>query len=59
MTTDSDERLDRKAAEEQTRKPYATPKLIVHGSAERITQAGGGQGADIQMGSVIDLVIKA
>jgi len=38
MTTDSDERLDRKTAEEQTRKPYAVPELSVHGTVEEITQ---------------------
>jgi len=46
MTTDSDERLDRKTAEEQTRKPYAVPELSVHGTVEEITQQLAGAAGD-------------
>jgi hypothetical protein len=33
-------------AQEQPKKPYATPKLTIHGDVEKITEYMGGQSGD-------------
>jgi len=58
MTTEGKDWLGKNTTEGQRGKPYAAPKLVVHGSAERITQYGGGQEADVQMGSMLELAPK-
>jgi hypothetical protein len=40
------------------KKPYATPKLVVHGNVEKITEALGGEPVDGLRGSAIpDIVV--
>ncbi len=44
---------ENKGSQEQTKKPYTTPQLTVHGDVEKITGAVGATGSDGQLGSQI------
>jgi hypothetical protein len=42
---------DREAVQAPLRKPYATPRLMVHGTVEEITRSIGTKGTDGVIGS--------
>lgn len=39
--------------EQQGKKPYATPQIVVHGTVDKITGGLGTKSADIPLGSMI------
>ena len=45
------EKIGKAEAQRKPKMPYATPKLIAHGSVEKITQDIGGVGSDGVIGS--------
>lgn len=49
MLKDESTQKDKGGRKENTKKPYTTPRLIIHGDIKRITHGGGAGNEDLDL----------